>query len=191
MTPKMNKNDASAVTGRLARHPFAKMLLMALGILLSVSRPGMAAPGNGDHGNTGRAGGVTFIFQVIKDYSVAPGGTDILEVSEIPALPPNALVSVSVGGSSSSGATTDASGNAYFYLKNSTPGTITFTFTDASGNTANYDMHFIAAPGPPTAANSFFGISQNDADADGVAQDQVTAYLFDQYGNPVPNGSVV
>ena len=191
MISKPNINDATA-TGRNARFSFTGMLLLGLGVLLNLFEPAIAAPGNGAPARSGKAIVYNYTFTIIKDYSVSPSGVDELEVSVSPAPPAGTQISISFGGTTSLIATTDASGNAYFYFTNTTAGTVTVTIKDNTGTiVGTTDMHFISTPGPPDPAKSYFAVIQNPAAADGVAQDIVEAFLYDQYGNPINYGASV
>ena len=124
---------------------------------------------------------------------MAPTGTDVLRITAAPMLAPgsNVYFSLPSGGGLFS-ATVDASGAAWFYFTEPSPGTYTISiYTDPSSPAVGTkDMHFIAAPGPPDPAQSYFTVVTNNSPADGVSQDLVEAVLRDQYGNPIPGATV-
>src|ERR1700744_106008 len=129
--------------------PFFKVLLLIIG-LSNCLRPSAVYAGGGVpvavHGN----GALTYTFTPIKDYSVIPNGVDEFEVSVSPTPPAGTQIFITfpVGGTSiteSVGSVTDASGNAFFYLTNTTAGTVPVTIKDADNNiVGTIDMHFLA-----------------------------------------------
>ena len=170
--------------------------MLVIGQLANIFQPAIAAPGTGipapGRGNTV----YTYTEIPIKNYSVAPNGYDEFEVVVTPAPPVGTQIFITyqVAGSpspTSVGSVTDASGVAYFYLKNNAAGAVAVTVSDQYGTVVGaITMNFIGQPGPPSTVNSYFSIIQNPADANGIAQDIVEAYIFDANGNPVPNATI-
>ena len=191
MSLNVNHSLLSSGAGRKTRSSWLGILLTGIWLLLNAFQPSSAAPGNDHAIITGGANGITYLLTPAKDYQVAPNGVDILRVSAAPQLAPGSQISISFGGSYSLVATVNASGQAFFYFSNATAGTVTVTVKDVNGNpVGSIDMHFIANPGPPDPAQSYFTVTQNNSPADGVSQDQVEAVLYDQYGNPIPGATV-
>jgi len=69
-------------------------------------------------------------------------------------------------------------------------GGITYTLTDQVTPANNYvTVHFVV--GPPDLSKSYIVVTQDNAMADGTAQDIVKAYLFDAQGRAIMDGTPV
>ena len=177
MISKPNNDDASTVAGSHARSSLLGLLLLSVGLLLSILQPAVAQ---------------TYTPSPQKDYSVAPSGLDVVAITETPT-PPSGTIStlyVSINGSTSLISVTLVNGVGDVQFSTNAPGTVPVAiFSNPDGDPASLvgsiSMHFIAAPGPPVAANSYFTVSTNNASADGQAQDVVEAFLFDANGNAI------
>jgi gliding motility-associated-like protein len=191
MILKPNIDDDSAVAGRNARFPLLGLLLLSVGLLFHAFQPAIAAPERGKPSMVREVNGYTYTVTVIKDYSVLPGGLDEIEVSvsPVPTFPPGEDIGCFLGATASVN-TTDASGNAYFYFTNTTPGAVPVSIYDGTTFIESININFLAQPGPPSPVKSYFAVAQNPANANGVSQDVVEAFLYDQYGNVVPSASV-
>ena len=188
MTPKIIDKDSSAVARIKAKFSFIGMLL------LSCVLPGFFQSAIADAGNPGPGtGAYTYTVNIVKDFSIFATGTDIISVtlSPIPPFPPGESITFNVGGGSSSYVVqTDATGTATLYFTNNAPGTIQVVIDDGAIPVQTLDMHFVAAPGPPDPAKSYFTVVQNPENADGSSQDIVEAFIYDANGNPIPGATV-
>ena len=160
MTPKIIDNDSSAVARIKAKFSFIGMLLLSCVLL-----PGFFQSAIADAGNPGPGtGAYTYTVNIVKDFSIFATGTDIISVtlSPIPPFPPGESITFNVGGGSSSYVVqTDATGTATLYFTNNAPGTIQVVIDDGAIPVQTLDMHFVAAPGPPDPAKSYFTVVQN------------------------------
>ncbi|HTI93772.1 MAG TPA: Ig-like domain-containing protein [Puia sp.] len=189
MTLKIIDNDVSAVARIKARFSFIGMLLLSCVVLPGFFQTTMAAPGNPGPGT----GGYTYTVTVVKDFSIFATGTDIISValSPTPPYPPGESITFNVGGGSSSYVVqTDASGVATLYFTNNAPATLPVVITDGAIPIQTVSMTFIAAPGPPDPARSYFTVVQNPENADGSSQDLVEAFIYDTHGNAIPGATV-
>lgn len=90
--------------------------------------------------------------------------------------------------------TTDANGNIYLKASDVTVGTVLWgAKVNASGdditNGKPAATKFVV--GPVDKSKSYITVTQDKATADGVAQDVVTAYLFDAQGRAITDGTTV
>lgn len=199
MISKIKTNDASAA-GSNARVSFLGMLLLGIGMLANLLQPVFAAPGTGVPAPAVSSGAYTYTIIPYKNDAVAPSGVDIVELDITPIPPLNTEFSASFGGSSGAVGFSDVNGHVFFYISNLTAGTVTVTINDQNGNplvnpsgpVANdpITMTFLSAPGPPSQTTSYFVLVQNNAVANGNAQDIALAYIYDQYGNAISGATI-
>lgn len=177
-------NDAPTAAGKKTGSLFMRMLLPGFGLLLSAVlfafAPGISsAPA---------AGGA---ISIVKDSSVAgTGEPDSIKVILTPAVEGD-VIDFTIQGYVFK-VTTDASGVAILPFAGTTIGPVGVTIMDETTGQSigNTTVHFIATPDPPDPTRSYFTIIQNPADANGVSQDVVKAYIFDDHGNPVGGANV-
>jgi len=193
MTLKLNSGDPLTVAGREAGIPFTGMLL-CLGLLLSLFQPVVAAP---RHGNPG---GTVYTITTPVNFQLANNSAQdqvVVNISPTPSPAVGITFVINGGAGGDPVIPTDVNGNAILEL--SSPIATTFPveaeivdpFTHSVTVIGTVTVTFIAGPGPVDPALSSIQIISNPAPADGVSQDIVEAFLYDQYGNPEPSGTPV
>ena len=179
MISKKNIDNAVETTGKKAGSSMIRILLPALGLLVSaflLSFSGVGRPST------------TAVVKIVKDSSVAGSGqADSIQVMLNPATEGDQIDFdiVIAGVSYTFEATTNSKGIAELPFASSQVGYTSVDISDVTRNTdlGSTQVYFMATPDPPDPTRSFFEVIENMSDADGVAQDQVEAFIYDDHGN--------
>lgn len=165
---------------------------LVIGLLFMSGAPlrGVAAPGVPHDGTVIHDGAETYIFTVIKDYSLVNDQPDIIQVnvSPTPAYPPGLPLTFEIAGSMLSPTVyTDAAGNAVLQFPFQTPGAVPVKIHRGpnlgSPVIGTVTVNFITTPGPVDPTKSWITVGHSPEIANGVNKDGVVAHIVDIYGN--------
>jgi hypothetical protein len=130
-----------------------------------------------------------------QETVVADGSTQVLvraavlNVQGDPMTGTPVNFTTTAGTLSADSAVTDSDGRAVVFLTAPTKPAVADIFAEVSGLSKKGQVFFV--PGPPDTETSLISVLPKNLPADGVSEATVTVSLYDQYDNPVANGTKV